>query len=86
VMLLNNEHKALCLTTSLVNRYHPTWISLDFGVQPLMLGWVAMVNLGSHRQFGTLSIPNTNFLGWIKESLWDDKPNNICEIATRSSH
>jgi hypothetical protein len=24
VMLLNNEHKALCLTTSLVNRYHPT--------------------------------------------------------------
>jgi hypothetical protein len=24
VMLLNNEHKTLCLTTSLVNRYHPT--------------------------------------------------------------
>jgi hypothetical protein len=30
MMLLNNEHKILCLTTSLVNRYHPIGISLDF--------------------------------------------------------
>ncbi len=49
VVLLDNEHKVLCLITSLANKYWSKQVLLDFGVQPLMLGQIAMVGLVSHK-------------------------------------
>jgi hypothetical protein len=49
VVLLDNEHKVLCLITSLVNKYWSKQVLLDFGVQPLMLGQIAIIGLVSHK-------------------------------------
>ncbi len=49
VVLLDNEHKVLCLIISLANKYWSKQVLLDFGVQPLMLGQIAMVGLVSHK-------------------------------------